>query len=34
MAENVDEALATDEDRVTWIRDAIDRKLKKRERKA
>jgi metal-responsive CopG/Arc/MetJ family transcriptional regulator len=34
MAENVDEALTKDEDRVTWIRDAIDRKLKKRERKA
>lgn len=32
MAASIDEARG-DEDRVDWIRDAIDRKLKRRERK-
>jgi metal-responsive CopG/Arc/MetJ family transcriptional regulator len=31
MAERVDEALAEGEDRVSWIRDAIERKLKRRK---
>jgi hypothetical protein len=33
MAEGVDEARG-EEDRVTWIRDAIAKRLKKREKKA
>jgi metal-responsive CopG/Arc/MetJ family transcriptional regulator len=32
MAEGVDQARG-DEDRVTWIRDAIAKRLKKREKK-
>ena len=33
MAEKIDAALEEDQDRVTWIRDAIDRKLKRPPKK-
>lgn len=33
MAEGIEVALSEGEDRVTWIRDAIDRKLKRPPKK-